>query len=421
MNLSLHIARRYLFAKKSHNAINVISMISVFGIALATAALVCVLSVFNGFTGVVSQTFSSFDPELQISPASGKVFDPNNPQMEEVRKIAEIAFISESLEENALLKNGDRQEPIILKGVSKKFENLADIDKLIIDGRFLLREDTSGAVEAIGADSLEEWHIDNGVVGAGLAMFLGVRANFVNPVEVYVPKRNVRVNPANPSTAFDRSDVFISGVFALNQAKYDDQMMIVSIDLARELLRYETEVSSIDIKLKDAAEVDRVQAKIKSVLGENYLVKNRFEQQEDLFRMVSIEKWVTFLILAIILVIAVFNIVGSLTILIIEKNEDIRILKNLGADNKLILKVFLFEGGLITFVGTIAGIILGLIICLLQQYFGLLQLGSTPGTFVMDAYPVVVELLDVLLIFVTVSMIGLLAVVYPVNNLRKRL
>jgi len=421
LNLSLHIARRYLFAKKSHNAINVISMISVFGIALATAALVCVLSVFNGFTGVVSQTFSAFDPELQITPASGKVFDPNNPQMEEVKKIAEIAFISESLEENALLKNGDRQEPIILKGVSKKFENLADIDKLIIDGRFLLREDTSGAVEASGADSLQEWHIDNGVVGAGLAMFLGVRANFVNPVEVYVPKRNVRVNPANPSTAFDRSDVFISGVFALNQAKYDDQMMIVSIDLARELLRYETEVSSIDIKLKDAAEVDRVQAKIKSVLGENYLVKNRFEQQEDLFRMVSIEKWVTFLILAIILVIAVFNIVGSLTILIIEKNEDIRILKNLGADNKLILKVFLFEGGLITFVGTIAGIVLGLIICLLQQYFGLLQLGSTPGTFVMDAYPVVVELLDVLLIFVTVSMIGLLAVIYPVNNLRKRL
>ncbi|EGK01106.1 FtsX-like permease family protein [Dysgonomonas gadei] len=421
MNLSLHIARRYLFAKKSHNAINVISMISVFGIALATAALVCVLSVFNGFTGVVSQTFSAFDPELQITPASGKVFDPNNPQMEEVKKIAEIAFISESLEENALLKNGDRQEPIILKGVSKKFENLADIDKLIIDGRFLLREDTSGAVEASGADSLQEWHIDNGVVGAGLAMFLGVRANFVNPVEVYVPKRNVRVNPANPSTAFDRSDVFISGVFALNQAKYDDQMMIVSIDLARELLRYETEVSSIDIKLKDAAEVDRVQAKIKSVLGENYLVKNRFEQQEDLFRMVSIEKWVTFLILAITLVIAVFNIVGSLTILIIEKNEDIRILKNLGADNKLILKVFLFEGGLITFVGTIAGIVLGLIICLLQEYFGLLQLGSTPGTFVMDAYPVVVELLDVLLIFVTVSMIGLLAVIYPVNNLRKRL
>lgn len=421
MNLSLHIARRYLFAKKSHNAINVISMISVFGIALATAALVCVLSVFNGFTGVVSQTFSAFDPELQITPASGKVFDPNNPQMEEVKKIAEIAFISESLEENALLKNGDRQEPIILKGVSKKFENLADIDKLIIDGRFLLREDTSGAVEASGADSLQEWHIDNGVVGAGLAMFLGVRANFVNPVEVYVPKRNVRVNPANPSTAFDRSDVFISGVFALNQAKYDDQMMIVSIDLARELLRYETEVSSIDIKLKDAAEVDKVQAKIKSVLGENYLVKNRFEQQEDLFRMVSIEKWVTFLILAIILVIAVFNIVGSLTILIIEKNEDIRILKNLGADNKLILKVFLFEGGLITFVGTIAGIVLGLIICLLQQYFGLLQLGSTPGTFVMDAYPVVVEMLDVLLIFVTVSMIGLLAVTYPVNNLRKRL
>ena len=421
MNLSFHIARRYLFAKKSHNAINIISMISVFGIALATAALVCVLSVFNGFTGVVSRTFSAFDPELQITPAQGKVFDPANPQIEEVKKITEIAFTSESLEENALLKNGERQEPIILKGVSKKFENLADRDKLIIDGRFLLREDASGTAENAEPDSLAEWHIDNGVVGAGLAMFLGVRANFVNPVEIYVPKRDVRVNPANPSTAFDRSSVFISGVFALNQAKYDDQMMIVSIDLARELLRYETEVSSIDIKLKNVAEADKVQAKIKSILGDHYLVKNRFEQQEDLFRMVSIEKWVTFLILAIILVIAVFNIVGSLTILIIEKNEDIRILKNLGADNKLILKVFLFEGCLITLVGTIAGIILGLIICLLQQHFGLLQLGSTPGTFVMDAYPVVVEPLDVLLIFVTVSLISLLAVIYPVNNLRKRL
>lgn len=421
MNLSFHIARRYLFAKKSHNAINIISMISVFGIALATAALVCVLSVFNGFTGVVSRTFSAFDPELQITPAQGKVFDPANPQIEEVKKITEIAFTSESLEENALLKNGERQEPIILKGVSKKFENLADIDKLIIDGRFLLREDASGTAENAEPDSLAEWHIDNGVVGAGLAMFLGVRANFVNPVEIYVPKRDVRVNPANPSTAFDRSSVFVSGVFALNQAKYDDQMMIVSIDLARELLRYETEVSSIDIKLKNVAEADKVQAKIKSILGDHYLVKNRFEQQEDLFRMVSIEKWVTFLILAIILVIAVFNIVGSLTILIIEKNEDIRILKNLGADNKLILKVFLFEGCLITLIGTIAGIILGLIICLLQQHFGLLQLGSTPGTFVMDAYPVVVEPLDVLLIFVTVSLISLLAVIYPVNNLRKRL
>jgi ABC-type lipoprotein release transport system permease subunit len=396
-------------------------MISVFGIALATTALVCVLSVFNGFTGVVSQTFSAFDPELQITPAQGKVFDPVNPQIEEVKKITEIAFTSESLEENALLKNGDRQEPIILKGVSKKFENLANIDKLVIDGSFLLREDTSGTIEAAGADSLNEWHIDNGVVGSGLAMYLGVRANFVNPVEIYVPKRNVRVNPANPSTAFDRSSVFVSGVFALNQAKYDDQMMIVSIDLARELLRYETEVSSIDIKLKDAEKIDKVQAKIKSILGDNYLVKNRFEQQEDLFQMVNIEKWVTFLILAIILVIAIFNIVGSLTILIIEKNGDIRILKNLGADNKLILKVFLFEGCLITFVGTISGIILGLVICLLQQHFGLLQLGSTPGTFIMDAYPVVVEPLDVLLIFVTVSVISFISVVYPVNNLRKRL
>jgi ABC-type lipoprotein release transport system permease subunit len=397
-------------------------MISALGIVLATMALVCVLSVFNGFTGVVSRTFSAFDPELQITPAQGKVFDPNDPRIEEVKNISEVAFTSESLEENALLKNGDRQEPVILKGVSKKFEYLAEIDKLIIDGRFLLREDdASDTIEAAETGSVEEWRMDNGVVGAGLAMLVGVRANFVNPVEVYVPKRNVKVNPANPATAFDHSGVFISGVFALNQTKYDDQMMIVSIDLVRELLRYETEVSSIDIKLKDAVAIDRVQAKIKSILGDAYLVKNRFEQQEDLYRMVNVEKWVTFLILAIILIVAVFNVVGSLTILIMEKDGDIRILKKLGADNRLILNIFLFEGWLITFAGALTGIISGLAVCMLQQHFGLWKLGSTPGTFVMDAYPVIVELPDILLIFLTVNAIGFLAVVYPVNNLRNRL
>ncbi|NDV96840.1 ABC transporter permease [Dysgonomonas sp. 521] len=381
-------------------------MISVCGIAVATMALVCALSIFNGFTDVVARTFSAFDPELQISPVKGKVFDPTGTKIEQVKALPEIAFTSESLEENALIKFADRQEPIVLKGVSPGFEKMANIDRLIIDGSFTLRE---GDVE-------------NGVIGAGLAMFLGVRAGFIEPVELYVPKRNERINLANPSTAFTQSEAFVRGVFALNQQKYDDQLFIVSIDLARELLRYEKEISSLDIKVKDGYDIDKVHSKIKSILGdEGLVVKNRFEQQADLYRMVNVEKWVTFLILSIILIIAVFNVVGSLTMLIIEKDEDVRILKSLGANNKLITRIFLFEGWLITLVGAISGLVIGLIICLLQQHFGLLKLGSTPGAFVIDAYPVSVQAWDIVLIFITVNIIGFLAVIYPVNNLRKRL
>lgn len=405
MNLPLHIAKRYLFAKKSHNAINIISAISVFGIALATMALVCVLSVFNGFTDVVTITFSAFDPELQITPAQGKVFDPDATQVQKVREISDVDFISESLEENALLIYGDRQETILLKGVSPQFQHLAQFDPLLVDGDFVLRQGD----------------IDHGVIGGGLSMYLGVGANFLDPVEVYIPKRNVRVNPANPTSAFDRTDVFVSGVFIMNQAKYDDQLFIVSIDLARELLRYENEVSSIDIKVKEGADVSEVQNEIKSILGSDFLVKNRFEQQEDLHRMVNMEKWVTFLILGLIMIIAVFNLVGSLTILILEKDEDIRMLKTMGASNKLVLRIFLLEGMLVNLVGTVIGIVLGLITCLAQQYFGLWKLGSSPETFIIDAYPVSVQSGDIVLVFFAVSLIGLLAVLYPINNLRKRL
>lgn len=404
MNLSLYIAKRYLFSKKSHNAINVISMISVCGITIATIALVCTLSVFNGFTDVVAKTFNSFDPELQITPAQGKVFDSTDPKILKIRQLKDIALVSESLEENALLKFENRQEPIILKGVSPEFVNLAEINKLIIDGQFTLREGD----------------IDYAVIGAGLAMYMGTRAGFLDPLEIYIPKRNEKINLANPSTAFTRSDAYISGVFALNQPKYDDQMLIVSIDLMRELLSYDKEVSSLDLKLKDGASIESARHEIQKILGSDYLVKDRFEQQEDLFRMVNVEKWVTFLILAIVSMIAIFNVVGSLSMLIIEKKDDINILQSLGAKNKLITNIFLLEGWLITFIGGVAGVIIGLIICLIQQHFGLLKLGDA-GTFVIDSYPVSVQAADIVLIFLTVSIIGFLAVIYPVNNLRKNL
>lgn len=404
MNLALHIAKRYLFAKKSHNAINIISFISVCTIAVSAAALVCALSVFNGFTGLVAQSFSSIDPQLQIVPVQGKVFDPADAKIQQVKKLASIDFTSESLEENALLKFEDRQKPIILKGVSPEFINLANMERLMLDGKFALREGD----------------VDNAVIGAGLAMTLGVGANFLSPVEIYVPKRNTKVNLANPMSAFTTDEAFVSGVFALNQVKYDDQMLIVSIDLARELLYYENEISSLDIKIKDGESVEDVKKEIKAIIGDTYLVKDRFEQQADMYRMVNVEKWVTFLILCIIVVIAVFNVVGSLSMLILEKTEDIKILQNLGANNMLITRIFMFEGWMITFVGTLAGLILGLVVCLIQQYFGILKLGSS-GAFIVEAYPVLVEPFDVVLIFATISLVGVLAVLYPVNTLRKKL
>lgn len=380
-------------------------MISVCGIAIATMAMVCALSVFNGFTGLVAKTFSAFDPELQITATKGKAFDPNDEVFAKVRQISGIELIAQSIEENALLKFEDRQVPVIVRGVSPEFVSIASIDKLIIDGDFVLKEGD----------------VDFGVIGAGLAMSLGVRANFIAPLEIYAPKRDVKVNLANPSSAFTTAYAYPRGVFALNQEKYDSQVIIISLEQARMLFRYDTEITSFDLKIKNGVSVDKVKGEIQKILGDSYQVKDRFEQQEESFRMVNIEKWVTFLILAFILIIAVFNIIGSLSMLIIDKTEDIRNLQNLGANNKLITKIFMFEGWMISLFGAIVGLLLGLFLCLLQQHFGLLKLGETPGAFIVDAYPVEVQFTDILFIFITVSLIGLVAVLYPVNNLRKRL
>lgn len=405
MNLSLYIARRYIFSKKSHNAINVISLISVCGIAVATMAMVCTLSVFNGFTEVVIKSFSAIDPELQISATKGKVFDPTDSKIQQVKAIPEIDFTSESLEENAMIKYEDRQVPALIRGVSPEFVRLANAKDLILDGEFLLKD---GDVQF-------------SVIGAGLAMNLGLRANFIAPVEIYAPKRDVKVNLSNPASAFTKMATYPAGIFALNQAKYDENLTFVSIELARELFRYEKEISSLDIKLKDKKETGSVKRKLQSILGSDYQVRDRFEQQQESFRMVNIEKWITFLILAFILVIAVFNIIGSLSMLILDKEEDIRILRNMGANNKLIVRIFKIEGWLISLIGAIAGLILGLILCLLQQHFGLLKLGETAGAFIIDAYPVSVQVTDIIFILFTVCLIGFIAVLYPTNNLKKHL
>ncbi len=405
MNISFFIAKRYLFSKKSHNAINIISMISVVGIAIATMAMVCVLSVFNGFGGIVEGMFSAFDPDLKITAKAGKVFSYEDESFQKALSIPSIQMISESLEENALFKFGDNQVPVLVKGVSEEFNLMSDMDQLMIDGHFKLSEDV----------------VDYTVLGAGLAMSLGARVGFIDPIEIYAPKRDVSVNLANPSAAFSRIDVMIGGVFSLSQPEIDDQMALVSINLARDIFRYDNEVTALDIKLNPNSSVKNTKQEIQNLIGNEYLVQNRYEQQIQSFRMMQIEKWVTFLILAFILLIAVFNVVGSLSMLIVEKENDIASLRNMGANNKLIANIFLFEGWLITFFGIIAGIVMGLILCLIQQHFGLLRLSDVPGAFVVDAYPVIVRFWDIVIVFVSVSIISILTVFYPINTLKKKL
>jgi ABC-type lipoprotein release transport system permease subunit len=383
----------------------VISAISVCGIAIATMAMVTVLSVFNGFGGIVEGMFSAFDPHLKISVKEGKVFDYQTAAFEEALQLPGILLISESLEENALFKFEEQQVPVHVKGVSEEFRLMADMDKLIVDGSFRLREDV----------------VDYTTLGAGLAITLGARPGFINPLEIYAPKRDVRVNLANPAAAFTTGYSQLGGVFSLNQPAYDDQMAIIPIELARELFNYENEVTSLDIKLTPDASVKKVKREMQRILGDQYVVEDRYEQQRESYRMLQIEKWVTFLILAFILLIAVFNVVGSLSMLIVEKRDDIKSLQNMGASNSLVSRIFLYEGWLITFIGIISGIVLGLILCLLQQHFGLLRLSNVPGAYIIDAYPVIVKVSDLLIVFAVVSVIGLLTVLYPVNNLRKQL
>lgn len=405
MNVSFFIARRYLFSKKSHNAINVISMISVCGIAIATMAMVCVLSVFNGFGSIVEGMFSAFDPDLKISVKEGKVFDWSTPDFKEAMQVDGIQMVSESLEENALFLFDESQVPVVMKGVSEEFMLMTDMEKLVIDGTFKLQEDV----------------VDYTTLGAGLAASLGARPGFINAIEIYAPKRDVRVNLANPSAAFNRGYVQIGGVFSLNSQQHDEQMAIVPIALARDLFHYTNEVTSLDIKLTHDASVNRVKREIQSILGDEFAVEDRYEQQKESYRMLQIEKWVTFLILAFILLIAVFNVVGSLSMLIVEKEEDIRSLRNMGASNEMVSRIFLYEGWLITFIGIVAGIVVGLVLCLLQQHFGFLRLSDTPGAYIIDAYPVLVKFSDIVVVFAVVSLIGLITVLYPVNNLKKKL
>lgn len=398
MNFPFYIARRYLFSKKSHNAINIVSLVSVCGVVVATIALVCALSVYNGFSDLIASLFSNFDPDLKILPKTGKVFDPNSAEIRKVKTLSDIAIVSEVVQDNALIRYHDRQVVATLKGVDNQYERLTKIDSILEDGKFKLRED-----------------VDYASFGIGLAASLGVNAGFVYPIEIYVPIRDKSVNMANPASSFNLQYAFISSVFCTNQAAYDENYMIVSLPLARTLFGYEKEISALEIKVAPHVSVSSAEKHIKAITGENYVVQNRYEQQSDSFRMMQIEKWMTFLILSFILLIALFNVTGSLSMLMIEKRDDVSTLRSLGANDKLIRQIFLFEGWMISAAGAIVGTLIGVVLCQLQQQFGFIKLGDASGSFIIDAYPVRVVLSDVLLVLVTVLIMGLLAAWYPVR------
>lgn len=375
-------------------------MVSVCGVAVATMALVCALSVLNGFEGLISGLYSQIDPELKIYPAKGKVFDASNDTILSLKNWEEIDFFTETLEDNGLIKYQDRQVIGVIKGVDDTFSTSSNIENILYAGEFYLH------------DSIANFT----VLGIGLAAKLGVRANYFDPVEIYMPNRTSKVNLSNPSTAFNTEYLYVSGIFSIFQPKYDDQYIFVPLAVIRDLLNYETEVSAIELKLKKGFDIEKVKKKIQRHIGNDFLVKNQQEQQADAYRVVQIEKWMTFLILVFILLIATFNVIGSLSMLIIDKKEDVKTLRNLGADQSLIFRIFLFEGWMITTVGAIAGIMLGVCLCFLQQHFGLLRLGDGSGAFIVDAYPVLLQFGDIVIVFFTVLLIGLFTSWLPAKN-----
>lgn len=409
MRLPFFIARRYLFSKKSHNAINVISGVSVCGVAFATLAMVCTLSVFNGFQDLVQTMFTAFDPELKITSVTGKVFDADDERIKGVQEMPEVEIFSKSLEDNAMVQYKGRQAMVIIKGVEDNFNQLTAIDSILYGrGELKLRDEVASYA----------------IPGIELVSVLGTGIRFLDPLEVYAPKRGVKLNVANPSSGLRMDYLHSSGLtFAVNQQKYDDSYILTSLDFARNLFQYGTEVSSIELKLHPNADVDVVKKKISKFLGDDFLVQDRYEQQMDTYRIMEVEKLISYLFLSFILLIACFNVIGSLSMLIIDKRDDVITLRNLGADNQLIFRIFLFEGCLISFIGALVGVCGGLMLCLLQQEFGFLSLGSgdSAGAFVVDAYPVSVHFCDVMLVTITVLVVGFLSVLYPVRYLSRRL
>ncbi|WP_027452222.1 FtsX-like permease family protein [Segatella albensis] len=407
MNFPFFIARRYLFSKKSTHAINVISAISVIGVAVATMALVIVLSVFNGFHDLVATLFTSFDPQLEIVPAMGKTALSDDPVLTQIRQLPEVDIATECVEDQALAMFNGKQAMVKIKGVDDNFAELSHINDILTgDGSF----------------QLHAANLQYGTLGIRLAMDLGTGSRWDGYLKVYAPKKEGQLDMTNPADGFVVDSLLSPGViFSVKQAKYDKNYIITSIAFARNLFGQQGMLSALELRLKSGSDLEAVKAKISKIAGDKYRVLDRFEQQEDTFKIMSVEKIIAYIFLTFILIIACFNIIGSLSMLIIDKKNDVVTLRNLGASDKQIVRVFLFEGRMIAVIGAVIGIGIGLLLCLLQQQYGFVRLGDSEGSFIVDSYPVSVHYIDVLLIFITVVTVGWLAVWYPVRYLSKRL
>ncbi|MBO5361694.1 MAG: ABC transporter permease [Paludibacteraceae bacterium] len=401
MKTELKIAWRYLFAKKQFNAIHIITAISSAAVGVVTAAMICVLSVMNGFGVMVEQLFSQFDPDLRITAKAGKSFSISEEKKHALLELPCVDLLSESISETALVYFEDKQMPVQLMGVDTSFSALTGIENIITDGHY---EVYDGA-------------FDRAVLGQGLAWKLGIGARFIHALQVYAPKREGKVNMLRPDANFNQERCFIAGTFAVNQQKYDDNLMLVDIGLTRRLLDYDsTEVTALQVGVNEAYSIKQTKREIASVLGDGYVLQDRFEQQEDFFRILRVEKLLTALLLIFILLIATFNGIGSLSMLIIDKQQDIRTLSHLGASDGMIRKVFVLEGWMVNTLGAIGGLIVGLGVCLLQEHFGLLKLGNG-SEYVLNAYPVAVQGWDIALVSAVVLVLGAVSSWIPARKI----
>lgn len=407
MNFPFYIARRYLFSKKSTNAINVISGISVVGVAVASMALVVTLSVFNGFHDMVASFFTQLDPQLKITPAKGKTAASNDSTLMRIRQLDEVAIATDVLEDQALAVYGDRQQMVTIKGVDDNYDKLTHIRQIL---------------EGDGDYALHAADMNYGILGLGVAYQLGIGYTYREPLKIYAPRREGQINMANLQDGFVEDELYSPGVlFSIKQGKYDKRYIITAIQFTRHLFDRDGELTSLELRLKPGSNFERVKAQIQEMAGTRFVVRDRYEQQEDTFRIMKVEKLMAYIFLTFILVIACFNIIGSLSMLMIDKRNDVVTLRNLGASDRQIIRIFLFEGRMISAIGAVIGIAIGLLLCLLQQQFGLIGLGSTEGSFVVDAYPVSVHPWDIVVVFFTVLAVGFLSVWYPVHYFAKRL
>lgn len=398
----LYIAKRYIFSRKSRNVINIISGISGFGVTIGTMALIVILSVFNGLDELISSLMNTFDPDLKISLKEGKTFPADSIDAEAVRSIEGVVTLTEVLEETAMLEYNEKQHIGRIKGVSDDFMIKNGIDSMMWQGTFKLKENTD----------------DLAVVGYGVAYYLGIGLNFINPLYIYVPSRDASVM-FNPEEAFNRKMIYPKGIFSI-QNEYDSKYVFVSLDFAESLLEIDGKVTSLEVRYKDGLSQRRQEAiheKVQTIAGDRFKVQNRRQQHEMLNKIMQSEKWMIFLILSFILFIASFNIIGSLTMLIIDKKDDIVTIRSLGAPPRMIRNIFLLEGWLISIIGAISGLILGAVICLLQLHFELIHF---PASTIIDAYPVKMHIWDFVAVFGIVMVIGFLAAWYPVRFITRR-